>query len=41
MATEVNPNFQDAWVRKNQDIDYIGIEHTSLYNELTGTPPGL
>jgi len=35
-ATEIDPNYQAAWFYKNQDMDAMGIGHTSLYNELTG-----
>ena len=38
-ATEINPNYQKAWFNKNQDMDTMGIGHSSLYNELTGNAP--
>ncbi len=35
-ATEIDPNYQAAWFHKNQDMDAMGIGHSSLYNELAG-----
>jgi tetratricopeptide (TPR) repeat protein len=35
-ATEIDPNYQAAWFHKDQDMDAMGIGHSSLYNELTG-----
>jgi tetratricopeptide (TPR) repeat protein len=38
-ATQINPNYQRAWFNKNQDMDAMGIGHSSLYNELSGNAP--